>query len=690
MKKRAEGKPPPRELRALNRLIDDLLALRGSMLEFEARLLPRQGGLDAAGMASVRNLAHYLAMRSLDLRRVQQKLAKLGVSSLGRAEPQVLATLDRVLGLLHLLAGRARQGPTVADFPPPDPGALAARAEGLFGKVSRRHRTRVMVTLPSAAAVDDALVEALVRGGMTVARINCAHDAATDWVAMAQRVRRIAAAKGRPVRILMDLAGPKLRTGSIEPGASVLKLRPQRDAFGVVIAPFRLGLCSAGSRAPVPGADAHVGVDEAWLAALEIGDRIDLVDARARSRRLTVLAKGKAGALVEGMRTVVLTDETRLRLRRREVLARKTGLADLQASPGRLHLQCGDTLRLVRHGMGHDADDCTAPRRVATVACTLPEALQSVRKGQRVWFDDGRIGAVVRHVTDKGVELEITHAAAGGSRLGADKGINLPDTRLDLPALSAKDIEDLAVVARHADMVGLSFAQDASDVLLLQRHLSELDATGLGIILKVETRRGFEHLPQMLLAAMSCKAAGVMIARGDLAVECGFERLAEVQEEMLWACEAAHMPVVWATQVLESQAKTGLPSRAEITDAAMGVRAECVMLNKGPHIVEALRTLVDILHRMQSHQSKKRPLLRALKAWSGVGDGEAADGSGGPGSGARLRVEADPQPLDQSPVALRRKMAVASSRSVGLRSVATQSQPGQSPRRRLRDSTTSR
>ena len=103
-----------------------------------------------------------------------------------------------------------------------------------------------------------------------------------------------------------------------------------------------------------------------------------------------------------------------------------------------------------------------------------------------------------------------------------------------------------------------------------------------------------------------------MIARGDLAVECGFERLAEIQEEILWICEAAHVPVIWATQVLETLAKEGMPSRAEITDAAMGERAECVMLNKGPHIREALRVLDDILQRMQSHHSKNRSMLREL------------------------------------------------------------------------------
>ena len=103
-----------------------------------------------------------------------------------------------------------------------------------------------------------------------------------------------------------------------------------------------------------------------------------------------------------------------------------------------------------------------------------------------------------------------------------------------------------------------------------------------------------------------------MIARGDLAVEVGYRRLAELQEEIMWVCESAHIPVIWATQVLENLVKTGLPSRAEITDAAMGERAECVMLNKGPYIVEAVTVLTNILQRMEQHQYKKTSQLRAL------------------------------------------------------------------------------
>ena len=167
-------------------------------------------------------------------------------------------------------------------------------------------------------------------------------------------------------------------------------------------------------------------------------------------------------------------------------------------------------------------------------------------------------------------------------------------------------------MVKHADLVGLSFVRHPKDVTTLQAELARLNAPEMGIVLKIETAERFEQLPTILLEAMRGHRVGVMIARGDLAVECGWERLAEVQEEILWVCEAAHIPVIWATQVLESLAKTGAPSRAEITDAAMGERAECVMLNKGPHLAQAVQVLDDILCRMEAHQSKKSARLRRL------------------------------------------------------------------------------
>jgi pyruvate kinase len=170
----------------------------------------------------------------------------------------------------------------------------------------------------------------------------------------------------------------------------------------------------------------------------------------------------------------------------------------------------------------------------------------------------------------------------------------------------------LPFIARHADLIGYSFVRSAEDIERLQTELTRVNGNHLGIMLKIETRKAFERLPSLILAALRSSSVAVMIARGDLAVECGYERTGELQEEIMWIAEAAHVPVIWATQVLETLAKKGYPSRAEITDAAMAERAECVMLNKGPYIVEAVCMLDDVLRRMQSHQAKKAALLRPL------------------------------------------------------------------------------
>jgi pyruvate kinase len=208
--------------------------------------------------------------------------------------------------------------------------------------------------------------------------------------------------------------------------------------------------------------------------------------------------------------------------------------------------------------------------------------------------------------------IEITHAGPDGARLRAEKGINFPETNLEIEALTAKDIRDLEEVVQYVDIVALSFVRRPEDVLALEDQLTRLDAQHIGVVLKIENKQAFELLPSILLAAMRSPPVGVMVARGDLAVEVGFQRMSEVQEEILWLCEAAHVPLIWATQVLEGLAKRGAPTRAEVTDASAGQRAECVMLNKGPHIVETTRFLRDVLSRMGAHHRKRRATLRKL------------------------------------------------------------------------------
>ncbi len=604
----------------LHELIRELSELRANMLELEASVLERTPKIHELYLASARNLLHYAALRRHDARELQTQLTALGLSSLGRCEAHVLATIEAVLFALHRMAGRAddpRSQPARHPSFEQGPALLARHTDDLLGPEREDRRARIMVTLPSDAADDFKLVMRLLERGVECVRINCAHDDQAAWGRMLANLRRAEELTGKKARVLMDLAGPKLRTGPIEPGPRVLKIKPRRDAFGKVVQPARVWMSACEIPvAPTTAADATLTVPAAWLARLTVDDKLKFIDARGAARCWSVVAMGSGGAWLEADATSYCVTGSSLRLIRDGRHVDDACVGEIEALPGVLLLRRGESLLLTREltpGRPAQRDTNGNVREPARIGCTLPEVFSDVCVGESLWLDDGRIGCVIRSVSAQHLELEVTHAGPRGERLRADKGINLPDSRLSLPALTAKDLADLEFVASHADMVALSFAHDAADVHLLEAHLARLGQSDLGIVLKIETRRAFEQLPSLLLASMCSPRDGVMIARGDLAVEVGWERLAEVQEEILWICEAAHIPVIWATQVLESLAKTGRPSRAEITDAAMSERAECVMLNKGPQIDAAVEVLDDILRRMQGHQRKKRAMLRPLR-----------------------------------------------------------------------------
>jgi pyruvate kinase len=538
-----------------------------------------------------------------------------------------LTTLDAVLTALHHVAGRPwqpRKRPAPAVGFDEGIDRLDAHTVALLGPEPTERAVRIMVTMPSEASQDYLLVRGLLDRGMNCMRINCAHDDAHAWGQMIAHLRRAEQDLGKHCRILMDLAGPKLRTGPIEPGARVLKWRPRRDAFGRVIAPARIWLMPQAHPQPPPvTADVSLPVLGRGLAELGAGDQLEFTDTRGASRRLEIVGAVGDCRWAQAIQTTYVAPGIRLRLAHSPLVKRAGRKARGQVEIGNLPpqeqvliLHEGDTLILTRQLIpGKPTRDDAQGRALApaTIPCTLPEVFACARPHQRIWLDDGKIGGVITSVTTEQIQVEITEARPGGAKLGANKGINLPDSDLELPALTAKDLEDLPFIAEHADLIGYSFVREPAGVTELRSHLERLCGGHLGLVLKIETRQAFQGLPELLLAAMRWPSAGAMIARGDLAIECGYERMAEVQEEVLWICEAAHVPVIWATQVLENLAKAGRPSRAEITDAAMGQRAECVMLNKGPHILEAVEVLDDILRRMQAHQTKKRSLLRQLR-----------------------------------------------------------------------------
>lgn len=197
----------------------------------------------------------------------------------------------------------------------------------------------------------------------------------------------------------------------------------------------------------------------------------------------------------------------------------------------------------------------------------------SAKPGEPIAFDDGKILGTIQGTCMSEIIVSITGADRRGTKLGSEKSINIPESNIPFEGLTSKDLKDLDFVAAHAHMVGVSFVKNVRDVIVLRQEIEKRQLRNMGIVLKIETKDGFKNLPLLLLeVTKSPNPVGVMIARGDLAVECGWERLADVQEEILSICNAAHIPVIWAAQVLESLVKTGVPTRAEITDVASGRR----------------------------------------------------------------------------------------------------------------------
>ncbi len=483
----------------LAKLVDQLNRVREEVLVVEEDHAKIIKGVHPNYQYNALNLLRYLKLRTHNLKKIQGKLTALGISSLSHAERHVLANLENILYLLTSLIdipfeGRYPFGEHPVNF------ILSAKklrrnTRRLFGNHVKK--TGVMVTL-SPEATDPAYIEKLLRSGMNIARINCAHDDLTTWTTFVQNIRDKEKDTGIACSIYADLSGPKLRIQDI-------LTKEKRDKKGNV--------------------------------SVNIGDQI-----------------------------LFGTDEMNL----------------------------------------EEENDLIAIPSPTTI-------ISDAKQGERILINDGKISCLVEEKHDEFLKCRIIKTSPKGGKLRKEKGLNMPDTHLKLPSLTNNDLKSLDFITSYADLVGYSFVRTTSDVELLQKELEKRGRPDMGIIIKIENKEAFENLPGLILQAMKSPSIGVMTARGDLAVELGAERLSEVQEEIMWICEAALIPNIWATQVLESLTKKGIPTRAEITDAAHSIRAECVMLNKGPYLDKSLKTLMNILNRMSKHQHKRLGTLRKLK-----------------------------------------------------------------------------
>ena len=561
---------------------------------------------------SALNLVHYHQFRKSDFRESQRKLGNLGMTRFANAQGHVEDSLVKVLYLLYRLADGAPANFEKAQLSTKKSKKLIkSNTQALFGNPSEGRRVRIMVTMPSHAAKDYPLVYDMVKNGMNCARINCAHDTPEVWKKIIKNVKKASEELGSSVKIAMDLAGPKIRTGAVEPGARIIKFKPKIDDEGIILKPVEIRLIISTAEL-VPAHTVPINAD--WLGELVEGDKLSVVDANNKSRKLKVIGSFEQSVIVRSNKAISFKTGAAIES---STLDKKGTIGSLPQIQKAIRLYKDDMVVITDESIPGSSAVVNEHGEIlekAHIPCQFPGIFEKVNKGDLVLFDDGKIEGIIQSVKKNSFEVLITRAAEKGVKLKAEKGMNFPNTNLGISGLTPKDKEDLAFVAKHADIVNFSFVNSKKDVHELFSELKKLEAYDkLGIILKIETKFAFDNLEEILLEAMQVKKVGVMIARGDLAVETGWQEIGQVQHELLSICGAAHIPVIWATQVLENLAKNGLPSRSEITDVVTSLKAECVMLNKGPYMKDVLILLDTILSNMEDFQEKNETMLPKIR-----------------------------------------------------------------------------
>jgi pyruvate kinase len=238
------------------------------------------------------------------------------------------------------------------------------------------------------------------------------------------------------------------------------------------------------------------------------------------------------------------------------------------------------------------------------VSCTLPEIVEQAQIGSKIWIDANRITATVEAITPTHLLLRIIRASPEGEKLLPNMSLN---SNIYLNPLTDKDRQDLDFLATNADIIGCAFARETAEIELLQQELQAgLPESSIpAIIIKIDTPCAVRNLPELIVQVAGRQPLGIMIAR-EIAMEIGDQSLAEIQQEVLCICQAAHVPIIWAIPPVKST--DGILTRSEITSAVFPP-TECVMLEQDAFTPKIVATLKDL---RQAHNLKKTYQLVAL------------------------------------------------------------------------------
>ncbi len=349
-------------------------------------------------------------------------------------------------------------------------------------------KTKIVATVGPSCS-DEKQLEALIRAGADIFRVNASHDTPAGIRQWVRKIRRVELQVKKPIAIMVDLQGPRVRTGKLAKGEAVY---------------------------------------------LKTGENVSILETSERGN-------------------------------------------------------------------------------AQTISTSCAQFSRMVKKGDNILLDNGAIELRALQVSGKTVACKILR----GGKLGENKGINLPNAPVTLPALSAKDLKDLkAAVKSDVDFIALSFVRSEKDVLIAKKVLSRLKSK-IPIISKIEKPRAVDGIQPILNVT-----DGIMVARGDLGIEMGVHKIPFIQKQLIDLANQNRIPVITATQMLESMMDSPYPTRAEASDIANAVfdGTDAVMLSGetaiGKYPLEAVRTMARIILEAEVHIGEKELLPKMLKPHS--------------------------------------------------------------------------
>ncbi|RLQ95429.1 pyruvate kinase [Falsibacillus albus] len=531
---------------------------------------------------SIRNLYAYLKLRRLRLHHLESKMLSEGLGSFKQSEEHVEHFLQKSIENLtnRPIGSEGRYDWWKATR------LRKERATCLFGAYDSEKTVKKMVTMDMN--MSNETIERLLKCGMDLARINCSHDSPGEWIKMIYKIKQIEAAIGNDgCQIFMDLPGPKIRVKNILYNPYTTKVSVNSDEA-------KQGMVAERKMNDVEDVKASFMIEikgRDHFQSIEGNEVLEIKQGNEQKAKLNIIK------VLDDHSLLVETHESFEVNQNCKLFIGNTGIdiTNVQLDPMQMRLKKGYKVRIYL-----DENNFKRIRGNSQCACisvSHPKALRNVRLKDRVYFDDGQVEGKVMRITPDFIELLILTPSEKAKKIKAGKGVNFPDSfvHLMMPNLTNQDLKYLPVIIEHADIIGLSFVNHPQDVKKLKDILEDYGRTDIGIVAKIETKEGVNQLSSILEEGLQYPKFGVMIARGDLAVEIGFQTMISIQQHIISMCNAAHVPVIWATEVLELLTKKGQPSRSEISDVFLGSKSDCIMLNKGPYISESLKMLDMLL-----------------------------------------------------------------------------------------------